>query len=338
LLTYYLADDQAFAVLAGPAQARIVSLGQPKKIQQSVEGLRADLAGPPYALRLPDLDDLGDLLLQPLAADLPEQVYLLPAGDLLGVPFDALRLDGRHLAERHAVVNLASLDSLERRRPVLSGDYRNRVFVAGNPQNQRDPFRFEMSRSPEIKRVTDRFVGPGLHVVQGVALRKDEFADPRFAQAALVHLAIPGVLDLADPGRSRLLLAGAAESIPAGWGGLRSGESLPGILAPADLRAFQLGADLLLLSATAVAGGGLPPHDGRVPLVAELLDAGAAALVFSLWPAGDDAAADFADGLYERLQADPDIVGAFRFAREAKIRESEATNLGAWAGFQLFIR
>jgi CHAT domain-containing protein len=338
LLTYYLADNQAFAVLAGPAKARIVSLGQPGTIRQSLEGLRADLAGPPYALRQPDLDVLGGLLLQPLAAYLPEQIYLLPTGDLLGVPFDALRLGGRHLAERHGVVNLASLNSLERRRPVLSGDYRNRVFVAGNPQSQRDPFRFEMSRSPEIERVTDRFVGPGLHVVQGVALRKDEFTDPRLAQAALVHLAIPGVLDLADPGRSRLLLAGAAESIPAGWGGLRSGENAPGILAPVDLRSFELKADLLLLSATAVTGGGLPPHDGRVPLVAELLDAGAAAVLYSLWPAGEDAAADFADGLYERLQADPDIVNAFRVAREAKIGASEATNLSAWAGFQLFIR
>ena len=338
LLAYYLAADQAFAVLAGPAQARIVSLGQPKKIRQFVEVLRADLAGPPYTPGQADLGVLGDLLLQPLAADLPERIYLLPTGDLLGIPFDALRLDDRYVAGRHGVVNLASLDSLQRRSPALSADYRSRVFVAGNPQSQRDPFRFEMSRSPEIRRVTDRFVGPGLHVVQGVALRKDEFTDPRFAQAALVHLAIPGVLDLADPERSRLLLAGAAESIPAGWAGLRSGESLPGILAPADLRAFQLGADLLLLSATAVAGGGLPPHDGRMPLVAELLEAGAAAVVFSLWPVGDDAAADFADGLYERLQADPDIVSAFRLARQAKIRESEATNLGAWAGFQLFIR
>ena len=328
LLTYYLADNQAFAVLAGPAQARIVNLEQPGTIRQSLEGLRADLAGPPYALHQPDLDVLGGLLLQPLAAHLPEQIYLLPTGDLLGIPFDALRLGGRHLGERHGVVNLASVDALERRRPVLSKDYRDRVFVAGNPQSQRDPFRFEMSRSPEIQRVTDRFVGPGLHVVQGVALRKDEFADPRFAQAALVHLAIPGVLDLADPERSRLLLAGAAQAISPGWGGPSDQEPAPGILAPADLRSVELEADLLVLSATAVTGGGLPPHDGRVPMVAELLDAGAAAVLYSLWPAGEDAAADFADGLYERLQADPDIVSAFR----------ESTNLSAWAGFQLFIR
>jgi CHAT domain-containing protein len=141
-----------------------------------------------------------------------------------------------------------------------------------------------------------------------------------------VHLAIPGVLDLADPERSRLLLGGATE------------ERASGILAPVDLRGFQLEADLLMLSATAVTGGGLSPHDGRVPLVGALLDAGAGAVLYSLWPAGEDAAADFADSLYERLQADPDIVRAFRDAREAKIDENGATNLGAWASFQLFIR
>jgi CHAT domain-containing protein/tetratricopeptide (TPR) repeat protein len=338
LLTYYLADGGALAVLAGRPGARIFRLGQPGEIRQRLEGLRADLSRPPYAPLLPDLETLGGLLLRPLAAELPEHIYLLPAGDLGGIPFDALRLDGRHLAERHQVVSLASLQSLERRGPALSGDYRDRVFVAGNPQSQRDPFRFEMSRSPEIGRVTDRFVGPGLHVVQGIALRKDEFADARFARAALVHLAIPGVIDLADPSRSRLLLAGAAEAGPAARGDPRGGDSAAGVLTAADLRSFELDADLLLLSATVVTGAGLPPHDGRVPLVSELLDAGAAAVLYSLWPAGDAAAAELADGMYERLQSDPDIVSAFGAVRRAKISNGDATNLGAWAGFQLFIR
>lgn len=334
LLVYYLADSDARAVLAGRAGTRVVKLAQPAAIRQLLARVRGDLAQPPYAARRADFEALGDLLLGPLEGHLPEHIYLLPTGGLRAIPFDALLLGGRHLAERHRLANLASLGSLERRRPALPERYRERVFVAGNPQSQRDPFRFEMSQSAEINAVTERFVGPGLHVVQGVALRQDEFADERFTQAALVHLAIPGLIDLALPERSRLLLAAGADSFP--------GEPLardPGAqLSPADLRAFELDAGLVLFSGTVVTGGGQSLHEGRLALVSEILDAGAAAAVFSLWPVGPDAAAHFAGELYGRLESEPDIVSAFTATRRAGIAHGEATKLGAWAGFQLFIR
>jgi CHAT domain-containing protein len=334
VLAYFLDGGEARVAIAGRDGVRTANLAQPERIQSLLAHVRESLSRPASAAVLADLEALGKLLLQPLGRDLPPRIYLLSAGLLRGVPFDALRLDGRYLAEQHVVVNLASLRALDRRQPRVGDGYRERVFVAGNPQNQLDPFRFEISRSPEIGAVTDRFVGPGLHVVQGVALRKDEFADDRFMRAALVHLAIPGVIDLASPERSRLLLAAAT----AGATGSGVSTNPDDYLSPTDVTAFELGADLLLLTATGVGGSSESPFDGRVPLVSDFLDAGAAAVVFSLWPVGESAATEFARELYGRLESDPDIGSAFMAARNALMAAGGAPEPAAWAGFQLFIR
>jgi hypothetical protein len=337
VLAYYLGADEAWAVLAGQDGVRRFGLAdapdQAGRIRDRIEDLREVLIGQGLAAARPELDALGRLLLGPLPDDGPQRIYLLPTGPLLALPFDALRLNGRYLAQRAAVVNLASLESLQRRRPTLPGGYRERVFVAGNPQNQRDPFRFELASTPEITTVTERFVGPGLHVVQGVALGRDEFADPRFAAAALLHLAIPGVLDLARPDRSRLLLS-AGVDLPAAGADTR--------LTPADVRAFRLQAALGALTATAVANTGELAHAGRLPLVSDFLDAGVGAVLYSLWPVGETEAAAFADEFYARLDSDPDIVRALADIRQAAFDSdrpaNSVPNLAEWAGFQLFIR
>jgi CHAT domain-containing protein len=95
---------------------------------------------------------------------------------------------------------------------------------------------------------------------------------------------------------------------------------------------------LLLLSATGVTGGGESPFAGHLPLVSDFLDAGAAAVLYSLWPVGEDVAAEFAREFYGRLERDPDIAAAFMATRKAGIEAGGETNLSAWAGFQLFIR
>jgi len=341
VLAYYFGTSEAWVVLAGPGGVRRISLAddpvRAASLRDRLLDLRERLADGGLQAARPELDALGRLLLEPLPADWPRQLYLLPTGPLLALPFDTLRLRGRYLAQHATLGSLASLDSLRRRRPVLPGNFRERVFVAGNPQNQRDPFRFELSSTPEIVTVTQRFVGPGLHVVQGVALGRDEFADPRFAAAGLLHLAIPGVLDLARPDRSRLMLSAGAD-LPAAGADTR--------LAPADVRAFRLEAALAALTATTVANAGELAHTGRVPLVSEFLDAGASAVLYSLWPVGEAEAAAFANAFYERLDHDPDIGRALSGVRQAAFAPdgpaisaaNGGVNLEEWAGFQLFIR
>ncbi len=320
LLAYYFGESEVLALLAAGGEVRVFRLDPGFAGRDGLLRLRAALSGPQSEAQVIELERLGRWLLAPLAGALPPDIYLLPTGPLQGLPFDALRLRDGHLAENHSLVNLAELRSLSRRLPRLPRDFRDRVFLAGHPQEQRDPFSFEVRVGPEIAEVTSQFVGPGLHVVQGVALRPHEFNDPRFAQAALIHLAVPGTLDLGFPERSRLLLAGGAT------------------LAPKEARSFSLTSRLLVLSGTAVAGHGRSAVAGYLPFASDFLAAGSDAVLVSYWSAGETAHAEFAAELYRRLRADEDIQIAVAGAKRARWREATETNFKSWAGFQLFIR
>jgi len=164
--------------------------------------------------------------------------------------------------------------------------------------------------------------------VQGVALQKHEFEDERFALAKLVHLALAGTVDLDFPDRSRLLLAPTA----AEWDDSRA------FLAPGDVRGFDVAAQLVVLSGTAVVGPGQSAFDSRLAFVADFLEAGSGAVLISLWPPGERVSAGFASELYRGLLDDPDIVEVLAATKRARIAANPRTNLLNWAGFQLFIR
>jgi len=328
LLSYYFDGRRSQALLARRGEVRAVDLPDGARIRAQLEALAKALPGSPSAGLDQQLDVLGGVLLQPIARSLPDRVYLMPTGPLRAVPLEALRLGGRYFAEDHVVVNLVSVTALARRSPTRSDDFRDHVFLAGNPQEQGDPFSLEFRASPEIAAVTDRFVGPGLHIVQGVALQKHEFDDQRFAHAALVHLALAGTVDLDIPDRSRLLLAPSA----AGRGDTRA------FLTPRDVRGFDIAAQLVVLSGTAVVGPGQSAFDSRLAFVADFLEAGSGAVLISLWPPGERVSADFSGELYHGLLGNPDMVEVLAATKRARIAANPRTNLLSWAGFQLFIR
>jgi CHAT domain-containing protein len=180
--------------------------------------------------------------------------------------------------------------------------------------------------SPEISAVTDRFVGPGLHIVQGVALKADEFRDDRFTGARLIHLAIPGTIDLEHPDRSRLLMS-------------RSGEnSVVEYLSPADIRELHFNAGLAVLSLTHVAGTGSSGFSNRLGFVSDFLDQGVRHVLASLWTGEDTESTAFFAEFYDNLAAGQDIEQAFSQVRKKRLKYEDQTNFKSWAGFQLFIR
>ena len=269
---------------------------------------------------------MGRRLLNPIFGMLAKKLYLLPAGPLSGFPFNGLRIDGKFLAETHEVVNLMSLSSLAEKRPVLRQNYADRVFLAGNPQTDRELFSYDVQVSPEISSVTDHFVGPGLHIVQGVALNKGEFRDDRFSAAGLIHLAIPGVIDLAFPDRSSLLMSQTGNN------------PLIENLFPPDIRGIEFNADLVVLSQTSAIGVSRSDFDSRIGFVSDFLDGGVKNVVVSFQFSEEPDSIAFLREFYDRLEATAHIAEALSLTRNNWLKPGDEANFRMWAGFQLFIR
>lgn len=326
VLAYYFAEVSVFAALATGKEVKQVRLAASNRVRGQLESVRAVFQDPNAGAPDGGLENLGELLLRPLSRQLGQRIFLLPSGSLNGFPFDALRLDGRYLAEKHQLIHVDSLAAAATALSPLAADYDERVFLAGNPRSGRDLFSYGVSTSEEISAVRDGFVGDGLHIVQGVALRGDEFDDERYGNAALLHLAMPGRVDLVYPERSRLLLSGERETPTSEF------------LSPAQLRAIGLKAQLAVLSGTSFTGRAQSDFDSRLGLVNDLQKAGARQVLASLWPAGDSETAAFMRDFYRRLEEDRNVSKALFQTRKARIMSENGAKFRSWAGFQLFIR
>ncbi len=154
------------------------------------------------------MDALGRRLITPIADLFDATIYWIPAGPLLGFPLDALRVEGNYLVENHTVVNLMSFPAKPHPHDSLLTGPPQTVFLAGHPRDYSGDYATRLDTSPEIQAVTDIFVGPGLRIVQGTALLPDEFSTGHFQQAKLIHLSMPGSIDLKYPQQSSFELSG----------------------------------------------------------------------------------------------------------------------------------
>jgi tetratricopeptide (TPR) repeat protein len=325
VLTYYFARTSIHALSAGSDGIYLLQLADSARILELLQDLKIRIARGDSSL-LPELGELGLLMLKPVSRRLAKNTYLIPTGPLNGFPFDALRIDDRFLAEKRQVINLMSVAGLQRRHAIERADGPDSVFLAGNPQTSQKLFSYDIPVSAEIDAVTDLFVGPGLHIIQGVALAKDEFRDPRFAGASIVHLAIPGSLDLAYPERSRL------------WMSATANDPATVHLAPREIRTLDCTASLLVLSGTGIVGNSNSSFESRLGIVSDFLDSCMNPVMATLWPAGDSETAVFMGDFYHRLESSSDIAEALVRTKRSRIETETAANFRSWAGFQLYIR
>jgi CHAT domain-containing protein len=249
----------------------------------------------------------------------------MPSGPVSGVPFDLFRLDERYLAEQYRVLMLMSLSALADPESQVRTRNLDLIFLAGNPDIKREVFNYDQEMSAEIRAVTDIFVGPALHIVQGAALRRDEFQDERFEKADVVHLAIPGLVSLEYPMQSKLMLSGTLDQ--------------PGteFLTPRDFQNRHFNASLAVLSSMRVRGSGVSSLNGYLGFVSDLLQSGAESVVASLWLLEDSDLAGFMDAFYRNLADEPDVSKALLKTRRQLIFSPKTQNVSVWGGFQLYI-
>jgi CHAT domain-containing protein len=271
------------------------------------------------------MDSLGKRLLAPVARQLPETIYFLPIGRTQGLPLDALRWNGAFLGATHRVRNLLSLDALGAEASnVESGDLQ-RFFLAGNQLSDAGDFGISKPTPREIRTITNLFVGPGLHIVQGSALQWDEFQVQDFTSAGVIHLAMPGNIDLRDPAQSRLLLSDNIDEVEHEF------------LLPLDIGQKSLSARLVVMSGTDFIGTSPSAFDANTQFVAEFLQAGAGSVIASLWSVGDAAAAEFMLRFYRRLKTHPNASEALFEVKKSYLETDGNTADASWAAFQLFV-
>jgi tetratricopeptide (TPR) repeat protein len=325
ILTYYFSESSVHALVGNRRGVSMKRLTGFRKLSGQLERLQRSLADSGEDL-VPYLDALGKSLLEPLADSLARRIYFLPAGPLNGIPFDALRLESAFLAERHQVVNKQSLAGAPPSAAILATDFREKVFLAGNPQTGQELFSYDIQVSAEINAVTNAFVGPGLNIIQGVALQKDEFRDSRFTSAGLIHLAIPGMLDLSSPEHSMLLMSRTSE------------ESAIDNLLPEDIWGLDFSASLVVLSRTGVSSFSPAGFDSRMGFVSDFLRNGARNVVVSLRSGEDSETATFMADFYKELDSVQDVAEALSRSRTKLMKSVDPGNFMSWAGFQLYIR
>ncbi|MEE8496246.1 MAG: CHAT domain-containing protein [Xanthomonadales bacterium] len=325
LLSYYFSGNKVYALLGRNEGVLLLELRSAPEIKRKLDEVRSSMGKQDGFTLNPSLELLGKLLLAPIESLLPELVYLMPTGPLNGFPFDLLRRQGRYLAENHRVINIMSPAAVNKVAVPVNTAGLDLFFLAGEPDIRRDVFDYEQKSSAEIHVITDIFVGPSLHIVQGSALGRDEFEDGRFATADIIHLAIPGTVNLGFPDRSRLMLSGPAHQ-PASK-----------FLEPGDIRKNKFQASLVVLSGLNIEGTERLNLGHQLGFVSDFLVSGVPLVVTSLWRISDAERARFFAGFYRNLESNPDAVAALAKTRRAFLTASGPADYIQWGGFQIYI-
>jgi len=326
VLTFHLGPQMAQVWVGRPGGVQRKAMANPAQLYQKLQTARQKLPFTSLAAFDDRMDELGKLLAAPVEGLLTERVYCIPAGPLLGFPVDALRLGGHYLAEEHVFVNLLAFPQNNMPSDSLRSGLMQKVFLAGNPQDYAGDYATRLETSPEISTVADLFVGPGLEIIQGVALLPDEFQGDPYRQANLVHLSMPGLVNLKYPEDSGLELS--------------ESEYEPGrvILMAPEIRAQQMGARLVFLSATRSTEDPRTGFSSQPGLVADFLSAGAASVIVNYWSGEAGSDLRFITDFYRALKGSGNIATSLHEARLAYLGNSRENGNYDWAGYQVYVR
>ena len=325
LLSYYFSNNRVYVLVGRNEGVLLLELRSSRDIKSKLAEVRAAMGKQDGFTLNPSLESLGKLLLAPIESLLPELIYLMPTGPLSGFPFDLLRRKGRYLAEKHQVINIMSPAAMNKTAVRVDTGLLNLFFLAGQPDIRRDVFDYRQKQSAEIRAITDIFVGPSLHIVQGSALGRDEFQDGRFETADIIHLAIPGSVNLEFPDRSRLMLSGTTD------------KPVSEFLEPGDILKGKFQASLVVLSGLNIEGMERFNLDHQAGFISDFLASGVSLVVASLWRIPDPERAQFFAVFYKNLAGNPDIATALSRTRRTLLTASDPVDYIRWGGFQIYI-
>lgn len=263
-----------------------------------------------------DGDKLGAALIAPLGLESGQRLIIVPHGPLHYLPFQALRVNGQYLIERHPIAVEPSA-SVAVRLARSSSDAQKALVAFGNP---RIADKYDLpGADAEVGRLAHLF--PHSTIYTGIQATKTQFREA-VRQAPLVHVAAHAEADEVDPLYSRILLANE--------GGQRSFLEAREVL---DMSLPQTA--LVTLSACESGLGRVASGDEVLGFPRAFLSAGSGGLIASLWPVSDEATEILMSTLYGALAQGKDVQQAMQAGQLAVMRHPKLAHPFFWAPFNL---
>lgn len=325
LLTYHVSKNSAHAWVGNNSGVQQLALANPDQLGKETGRASQNLAAMLEPAFSNTMNVLGSKLISPLSHLLKETVYFVPAGAFMGLPLDALRNNGQYLIEKHNVINLTAFPSKAKAMKKLEAVSLEKVFLAGHPQDYSSNYLSSLDTSSEISAVADVFVGPGLTIVQGTALLPDEFESEELKSADLVHLSMPGVINLKYPEQSNLELSSEEDEVE------RT------LITPSAIRQQKISAELVFLSATGMREASDSKFSNRPAIIADFQSVGAKAVFVDLWASKGKSKDALISMFYLELAKSGKIAESSRTTKLMALKSANRDGSNAWAGLQLFI-
>jgi CHAT domain-containing protein len=277
-----------------------------------------------------------DLLKQPLAW-LPAEVrrlVVVPDRELHLLPFDALapRAEDEPLGARFTISIAPSATIWARwRRTSGSGAPVGALALAdpalpreGAPSQVRQaaawadgirlgPLPYARTEARRLSRI----LGDRCRIYEGVAASEHRLKQVASGELGVLVLATHAVVDEDHPERSAVLLTPGADDED-------------GLLQPREIVELPLAGSLVVLTSCSSASGTLLRGEGVVGLARAFFEAGARAVVASIWPIKDAEAATVAGAFYEHLSRGESVGTALASARRERMRAGAPA--AEWAG------
>jgi len=325
LLTYHVSQNNAHAWVGSNSGVQQLALANPDQLDNEIGRARQNLAAMVEPAFSNTMNALGSKLISPLSHLLKETVYFVPAGAFMGLPVDALRNNGQYLIESHNVINLTAFPSKANAMQKLEAVNLEKVFLAGHPQDYSSNYLSSLDTSSEISAVADLFVGPGLTIVQGTALLPDEFESEELISADLVHLSMPGVINLKHPEQSKLQLSSEEDEVERA------------LITPSAIRQQKISAELVFLSATGIKEVPDSKFSNRPAIITDFQSVGAKAVLVDLWTSEGKSKEALISMFYLELAKSGGIAKSSRMSKLQALKSGNGDDSNAWAGLQLFI-
>ncbi len=281
---------------------------------------------------------LFEQVVLPVMDSHPTSIAIVPDGPLNLVPFTSLLDKNGAPLGQSAVVTLApsatvfemlrtARSEVQLPRPFLGVAYGPGHPEAAASENSTRALDSAFANLKPLPFARDevlagaRVAGPeSVTLLDGAATESALKAEP-IKDFKIIHLAMHGFGDIADPDRAGLVLApGDARE--------------DGLWQAREIRESRIAADLVTLSACETGVGRLQGEEGVMNLARTFLVAGAKSVVASLWDADDRSTATLMSRFYRQIAAGKNVSEALRAAQMEMVKEFGA-NMPPyyWAGF-----